>query len=160
MKTLTRHLLLSITLAVASSITTSAEPPASTPAVAEQPPLAKKKFNRGPWENEIGYTQAVRVGNTLYVSGVTGGGAMPDAIKKSYDNVAKTLAAHGLGFQHVVKETIYTTDIEALKTNKGIRKTYYGTDFPAATWVQVARLFRPEHVIEVEVIAIFPDMAR
>ncbi|MFT3869747.1 MAG: RidA family protein [Nibricoccus sp.] len=146
-------------LAIVSSTIIAADAPA-VPAVTEQPSLAKKKFNRGPWENEIGYTQAVRVGNTLYVSGITGGGAMPAAIKKSYDNVAKTLAAHGLGFQHVVKETIYTTDIEALKANANVRKSYYGTDFPAATWVQVARLFQPEHVIEVEVIAIFPDAAR
>ena len=29
--------------------------------------LRKKKFNHGPWENKIGYAQAVRVGNTLYI---------------------------------------------------------------------------------------------
>ena len=82
---------------------------------------------------------------------------MPDAIKNAYDTVARTLAAHKLGFQHVVKENVYTTDLDALKANKAVRKAYYGTDYPAATWVQVARLFQPEYVIEVEVVAVFPN---
>ena len=37
------------------------------------------------------------------------------------------------------------------------RRAFYGKDFPAATWVQVARLYDPAHVIEVELIAVFPE---
>jgi enamine deaminase RidA (YjgF/YER057c/UK114 family) len=153
-----RFALLITVLATASAPLYSADAPA--PTKAEQPslaaPLTKKEFHRGPWENKIGYTQAIRVGNTLYVSGVTGGGPMPDAIRKSYGIIAEVLAAHGLSFQHVVKETIYTTDIEALNTHRDVRKTYYAAEFPAATWVQVSRLLNLEHVIEVEVTAVFP----
>ena len=58
-----------------------------------------------------------------------------------------------------MKENAYTTDIEALKAAQDVRKVYYGTDFPAATWVQVSRLYMPEAVLEVEVIAVFPDAA-
>ncbi len=119
--------------------------------------LRKEKFSRGPWENEIGYAQAVRVGNTLYISGSTGSGSMPDAIRSAFTAIKETLAASRLHFRHVVKETAYTTDIEALKAAKEVRKTYYGSDFPAATWVQVDRLFTPETVLEVEVVAVFPE---
>lgn len=119
--------------------------------------LHKEKFNLGPWENDIGYAQAVRVGNTLHVSGSVGAGAMPAAIKQALDTIKQTLDHYHLGFQHVVKETIYTTDIEALKAAQNVRKGYYGTDFPAATWVQVARLFEADHVIEIEVTAVFPE---
>ena len=119
--------------------------------------LRKEKFSRGPWENEIGYAQAVRVGNTLYISGSTGSGSMPDAIRSAFTAIKETLAAYHLDFRHVVKETAYTTDIEALKAAKEVRKTYYGSDFPAATWVQVDRLFTPETVLEVEVVAVFPE---
>ena len=119
--------------------------------------LRKEKFSRGPWENEIGYAQAVRVGNTLYISGSTGSGNMPDAIRSAFTAIKETLAAYHLDFRHVVKETAYTTDIEALKAANEVRKTYYGSDFPAATWVQVDRLFTPETVLEVEVIAVFPE---
>ena len=119
--------------------------------------LRKEKFNRGPWENEIGYAQAVRVGNTLYISGSTGSGNMPDAIRSAFTAIKETLAAYRLDFRHVVKETAYTTDIEALKAAKEVRKTYYGSDFPAATWIQIDRLYSPETVLEVEVVAVFPE---
>ena len=121
--------------------------------------LRKEKFNLGSWENDIGYAQAVRVGNTLYVSGSTGTGSMPEAIKGTFDVIKRTLAAYHLDFRHVVKENIYTTDIEALKAAKDVRKAYYGTDFPAATWIQISRLYEPTQVIEVEVIAVFPEEA-
>jgi 2-iminobutanoate/2-iminopropanoate deaminase len=52
----------------------------------------------------------------------------------------------GLTFAHVIKENLYTTDIEA-------RKAFYQNDFPAATWVQVQQLFVPELKVEVEWIA-------
>lgn len=118
--------------------------------------LPKEKFNLGPWEDDIGYAQAVRIGNTLYVSGSVGAGPMPHAIDGAYGTIKKTLAHYGLNFGHIVKENVFTTDLDALKTAKEIRKKFYGTDFPAATWVQVARLFQPEYVIEVEVVAVFP----
>jgi len=121
--------------------------------------LRKEKFNLGSWEDQIGYAQAVRVGNTLYISGSIGSGTMPEAINAAFGAIKQTLAHHGLDFRHVVKENAYTTDIEALKAAQDVRKVYYGTDFPAATWVQVSRLYMPEAVLEVEVIAVFPDAA-
>jgi enamine deaminase RidA (YjgF/YER057c/UK114 family) len=121
------------------------------------PALKKDKFNLGSWENDIGYAQAVRVGNTLYISGSVGGGDMPAAILQAYETIQRTLAAHQLNFGHVVKENVFTTDLDALKANKEVRRKFYGTDYPAATWVQVERLFEPGYIIEVEVIAVFPD---
>ena len=116
-----------------------------------------EKFKMGDWEDEIGYRQAVRVGQMLYISGTAAGGEMPDALREVYGNLEKTLKAHGLTFKNVVKENIYTTNLDALKANQPLRKTYYGKDFPAATWVQVARLFDPKFVIEVELVAVFSD---
>ena len=120
--------------------------------------LHKEKFNLGPWENDIGYAQAVRVGNTLYISGSVGEGPMPQAVDQAFGSIKKTLAHYGLDFRHVVKENAFTTDIDALKAAAEVRKAYYGTDFPATTWIQISRLFSPQHVLEVEVIAVFPDV--
>jgi 2-iminobutanoate/2-iminopropanoate deaminase len=75
--------------------------------------LHKEKFNLGPWENEIGYAQAVRVGNTLYISGSVGEGPMPQAVDQAFGSIKKTLAHYGLDFRHVVKENAFTTDIDA-----------------------------------------------
>ncbi len=121
------------------------------------PPVKTDRFQLSKFEDEYGYRTAVRVGNTLYVSGDTAGGAMPDAIREVYGNLRATLAHYGLTFQHVVKETVYTTQLDVLKENRAIRREIYGTEFPAATWVQVNRLFNPEYVIEVELIAVFPE---
>lgn len=119
--------------------------------------LKKETYTLGPWEQEIGYTQAIRVGNTLHISGSVGWGTMPEAVDQAFGTIKQTLTHFGLDFRHVVKETAYTTDIEALKAAKEIRKKYYGADVPTGTWVQVARLFEPNHILEVEVTAVFPD---
>ena len=116
-----------------------------------------ERYRENDWEDDIGYRQAVRVGQTLYIAGTPGAGAMPEAIKEAYGKLEKTLKAHGLTFKNVVKENIYTTDIEALKTHSLVRRAFYGKDFPAASWVQVSRLYLPELVIEVELVAVFPE---
>ena len=132
-----------------------AETPAPPPKIAG--PLKTDKLKLRDSEDVTGYRTAVRVGNTLYLSGSTAGGEMPDAIRKSYGNLQKVLAHFGLGFQHVVKETVYTTQFDALKANTAIRREFYGNEFPSATWVQVARLWDPAYVIEVELTAVFPE---
>jgi enamine deaminase RidA (YjgF/YER057c/UK114 family) len=107
-------------------------------------------------ENDIGYCQAVRIGNTLHISGSVGRGDMAAGMHGAYDELKKTLAENGLDFRNVVKENVYATDLDAFIRNKAIRKEYYGNDFPAATWVQVQRLYLPAFVVEVEVTAQFP----
>ena len=126
---------------------------------ADLPPPKTEKYQAGPWEDEYGYRAAVRVGNTLHVSGVTGKGPMPEAVKNVYTVLGKILARHGLNFSNVVKETVFTTDLDALKAAKDVRNPFYRGDYPAASWIGIARLFDPSHVIEVEVTAVFPDDA-
>jgi len=130
------------------------------PAADTLPPLKADRYQVSNFEDDVGYRTAVRVGNTLYISGETGGGRMPDAIHEAYGSLRKTLAHYGLTFQHVVKETVYTTQIEALKEHRALRREFYGKEFPAATWVQIDRLFHPEYIIEVELIAVFPEGAK
>ncbi len=107
-------------------------------------------------EINIGFCQAVRSGNTLHISGTVGAGEMSEATRKAYDGLRRTLEANGLSFADVVKETVYTTDMEEFKKAGGIRKSYYGTRFPAATWVEVRRLFLPQFVVEIELTAEYP----
>lgn len=116
----------------------------------------KTCYHAAPHEKEVGYCAAVRVGNTLYISGEAAGGDMPGAIANVYGGLKKTLAAHGLTFANVVKENVYATDLDAFIKHKALRKAMYGDAFPAATWVQVARLYTPALVLEVDVVAVFP----
>jgi len=107
-------------------------------------------------ERDIGYCQAVRVGHTLHVSGVVAAGPMDAAIRSAYTELKQVLQANGLGFANVVKETVFATDLDAFIRNKAIRKEFYAGTLPAASWVQVQRLYLPSYVVEVELTAEYP----
>ena len=120
--------------------------------------LNKEKFNiNKTGEDEIGYAQAIKVGNTIYISGSVGWGNMADALKLAYDEIAKTLKNYNATFENVVKENLYTTALDSVIKYKDVRRKYYGNDFPAATWVEVKRLYNAGLVVEIEVIAVMPD---
>jgi len=108
-------------------------------------------------ETDIGYCQAIRSGNRLYISGTVGDGEMRTAIEWVYQQLKKTLLDNGLTFSDVVKENVFTTDLEGFKAGNDIRKGFYGSTLPAGTWVQVQRLFLPSYVLEVELIAEYPN---
>jgi 2-iminobutanoate/2-iminopropanoate deaminase len=119
------------------------------------PPIQKQCFHANDSsEKDIGYCQAVRVGNTLYVAGTAGEGDMASAIRSVYDRLQKTLEVNGLTFANVVKENVYATDLDAFIQNIDLRKRFYGETLPAATWVQVQRLYVPSLVVEVELTAV------
>ena len=109
-------------------------------------------------EKDWGYAQAVRVDDTLYLSGTTGRGTtMEEQVKNAYERIQRTLEKFGAGFDDIVKETVFTTDIEALKAARDARRAFYREHTPASSWIGVERLFVPEVKIEIEVIAIVDD---
>jgi acetyl esterase/lipase len=118
---------------------------------------ASDSFHLGPWEQSIGYSQAIRKGNTLYVSGTVGANGkgepqdLDGQMKRAYSNIQKTLAHYNTDFSHIVAERIYTTDIDALIRSQETRKQFYGDSLPAATWVEVKRLYSPGDKLEIEV---------
>ncbi|RIV19500.1 RidA family protein [Fibrisoma montanum] len=123
-----------------------------------QSTIEKQKFNLSKeGEDNAGYAQAVKAGNTIYISGTVAGGDMATALTKVYDRLQQTLAAYGATFQNVVKENLYTTDIDEVKKHTDVRKKYYKGDWPAATWVQIQRLYSPNASLEIELVAVLPD---
>jgi 2-iminobutanoate/2-iminopropanoate deaminase len=105
-------------------------------------------------EASIGYCRAIRVGNVLYISGTAGQGDMPSAIRSVYGRLQKVLEDNGLSYADVVREVVYATDLDAFIQYKELRKPFYGESLPAATWVQVQRLYTPSLVVEVELTAV------
>ncbi|OEK02895.1 hypothetical protein BFP97_15785 [Roseivirga sp. 4D4] len=111
-------------------------------------------------ENMIGYTHAIKVGNTLYISGTVDGQSadMAAQMKKIYEYVNETLIHYGITPAAIVKENIYTTDIDEFKKHIPVRKAFYrGGIFPTSTWVQVERLFIPQLKVEMEFVAVFKE---
>ena len=104
-------------------------------------------------DTTAGYAQVVKVGNVLYLSGVPATDVTPESITQVYRALEQSLKSYGATFQNVVKENLYTTDIEAMKKYNDARKKFYQGDFPAATWVQISRLYMPDAKLEVELIA-------
>lgn len=112
-----------------------------------------KVFHLHPSEKDWNYAQAYRSGNLLYISGTVGNGEIDKALERVYKTLEVTLKKYNLDYTHVVKENLFAKDIEAVKKHKDIRKKYYGTHTPAATWVEVTRLLDNESVLEVELTA-------
>ena len=107
-------------------------------------------------DTSAGYVQVVKVDNVLYISGAVARDVTPEGITRVYQALEKSLKSHGATFQNVVKENLYTTDMEAMKKYNDARKVFYKGDFPAATWMQVARLFMHDARLEVELVAHLP----
>ncbi len=130
------------------------------------PPRTKQVFHLNGFEKDFGYSQAVLIDKTLYISGsvavdangnLVAPGDMAGQMRAAYTNIRRTLAAHGAGFQEVVKETIYTTNMDALLKASDLRFEYYDKErLPTASWVQVQRLVDPGFLVEIEVIAELP----
>ncbi len=125
--------------------------------------IKKKKFHDGQFNEQdtsAGYAEAVLVDNVLYISGTISKGTISEQLNGIYTDLGMILKAYGASFQNVVKETLYTTDIDAVQNNNSIRTAFYKGDFPASTWIQISRLFsaRPDAQIEVELIAHLPKV--
>jgi enamine deaminase RidA (YjgF/YER057c/UK114 family) len=126
----------------------------------------KQAFHLNGYEKDFGYSQAVLIDKTLYVSGtaavdadgrLVAPGDMAGQLRAAYANIRRTLAANGADFEEVVKETIYTTDMDALLKAADLRLEYYDKEqLPAISWVQVQRLADPRFLLEIEVVAELP----
>jgi enamine deaminase RidA (YjgF/YER057c/UK114 family) len=82
---------------------------------------------------------------------------MAGQMRAAYTNIRRTLAANGSNFDQVVKETIYTTNMDALLKASGLRFEYYDKErLPTISWVQVQRLVDPGFLVEIEVVAELP----
>ncbi len=121
--------------------------------------IKKEKWHWGnalKQDTSAGYVQVVKVGNVLYISGAVARDVTPEGITRVYKSLESSLKSFGATFQNVVKENLYTTDMEAMKKYNDARKIFYNGDFPAATWMGVARLFMADAKLEVELIAHLP----
>lgn len=144
-------------------------------------PITKDSAYFGvPWEDDYGYAQAIKVGDTVYVSGqlahdgdgnlisparLDGEGkpadfsAMEAQMRAAYENAAKILARFGARLDHVVEETLFVLDVDAAFAVAGkVRKEAYATSRPhcASNLIGVARLAFPEQLVEIALRAVLP----
>lgn len=108
------------------------------------------------------YSQAVRAGNTLYVSGQIPVNVATGQIEKEnitaetnlvMKNIEAILRQAGLAFDYVVKCSIFVTDMKDFKAVNDVYGSYFTHEPPARETVQVAALPKGVHV-EISCIAV------
>src|SRR5215213_6245456 len=114
-------------------------------------------------EKEYGYSQAVKVDNTIYVSGqvshddkgnIVGRGDMQVQMRQAYANIEKVLAQYGATIDNIVDEVPFVTDMEAAFAArvKCQQEVFSGNPVLASTIVQIQRLAFPELMVEMRCI--------
>jgi enamine deaminase RidA (YjgF/YER057c/UK114 family) len=112
-----------------------------------------------------GYTHVVTgSGRLVAISGqvalddrgeVVGAGDPAAQARQVFENLRRCLAAAGAGFGDVIKLTYFVTDVAHLPAIRAARDELLGTEqLPASTAVQVAALFSPEFMLEIEALAL------
>ena len=110
-------------------------------------------------EKAYGYTHAVKIGNSIKVSGAvsmddagvpTAVGDFLQQMKNCYTDLDKVLKNYGCTFDDVVVENVFTTDMPAFLEHAGYRNTIYSRHFPTGSWLEVKGLALPEFLIEIE----------
>jgi reactive intermediate/imine deaminase len=111
------------------------------------------------------YTDAVRAGDLLFVSGfvpvdgegrLVGGDDVVAQARQVFANLAAVLAAAGATFADVVKVTVYLTDIADRARINPVRQEVFGETRPASTLVEVSALAVPGAKLEIEAVALIP----
>jgi 2-iminobutanoate/2-iminopropanoate deaminase len=109
------------------------------------------------------YTDAVRAGDLLFVSGcvpvdsegkLVGGGDVVAQTRQALENVGRVLEAAGMTFADVAKVTVYLTDIDDRPRINPVRREFFGETRPASTLVEVSRLAIPGAKVEIEAVAV------
>ena len=113
------------------------------------------------WEEIVGYSRAVRVGNRIEVAGTTAiendqvvapgdPAGQTRFILKKIESVLQHLDA---SLEHVVRTRMYVTDISVWEDIGRVHGEFFSEIRPASTMVEVSKLIRPELVVEIEAYA-------
>ena len=116
-----------------------------------------------PYEPIIGFSRAVRVGNSVHLAGTGPVGAeQEDAAgqtRRIFAIAVVALAQAGATLDHVVRTRMYLTRVEDWEAVGRAHGEFFSSIRPAATMVVVAALLNPAWRIEIEFDAIIPESA-
>jgi enamine deaminase RidA (YjgF/YER057c/UK114 family) len=115
------------------------------------------------WEDIVGYSRAVKIGNTVEVTGtvavdennqLVGKG---DAYQQAHfiiGKIEKVLQQAGASLKDVVRTRMFVTDISRWEEYGKAHGEYFGTIKPCTSMIEIKGLIEPEYLIEIEATAI------
>lgn len=119
-----------------------------------------------PFEDVVGYSRAVRIGDRVEVAGTTAlsaDGVVPDdaadQARRCLEIIAAALSTAGASLEDVVRTRIYLTDVADFPAVGEVHGEAFGQVKPASTAVVVAGLVDPRLKVEIEAQAVVPPPA-
>jgi enamine deaminase RidA (YjgF/YER057c/UK114 family) len=115
------------------------------------------------WEDIVGYSRAVKVGNTIEVTGTVASGENGKVVGKDdpyiqtkyiYQKIEKVLQQAGATMKDVVRVRMFVTDISQWQEYGKAHSEFFKDIKPCNTMVEVSALIEPDYMIEIEASAI------
>ncbi|MEI7906258.1 MAG: RidA family protein [Bacteroidota bacterium] len=115
------------------------------------------------WEELIGYSRAVRIGNTIEVTGtvavdssgnVVGKGNAYEQTKFVLQKIEQVLKQAGATMSDVVRTRMFVTDIRRWEEFGKAHREFFGTIKPCTSMIEISKLIDTNYLIEIEATAI------
>lgn len=115
-----------------------------------------------PWEDQVGYSRAVKVGSVIEISGtvavengkVVGHHDAYAQTRHILKKIQEVLSQAGASMNHVIRTRIYVTDISLWAEIGKAHGEFFREIKPATSMVEVSALISPDYLVEIEVSAI------
>jgi enamine deaminase RidA (YjgF/YER057c/UK114 family) len=118
------------------------------------------------WEDIVGYSRAVKIGNVIEVTGTVSSGDDGDVVGKNdayaqakyiYQKIEKVLQRAGAEMKDVVRVRMFVTDISRWQEYGKAHSEFFKDIKPCNTMIEVSALIEPDYLIEIEATAILEE---